>query len=534
MLSLHNVGYEVGSREVFSGVSFSVNKGDKIGLVGKNGIGKTTLLNIIAGSVEPTQGQVTYGNYEVGILPQDLRGWLDSSVYSFIETVTGVSSVRESFEKSTASLKSDTSEKALLIYADALDKLTKFEVASFESNLHQALAIAGISDIDVDNELGKFSGGQRTRIALAAILASKHDVILLDEPTNNLDHKGIVVLEKFIGNSNAAFVMVSHDRKFLRNATSKIIELVGDKGVEHYGLGYDEYIESRQAAREAQVKRYEEYETEKKRLARAARDARVRANSAAHGSNKSDNDKLTANFRREKAASGLSKAANAMTSRLDHLDQPDEPQEEVSLNFLFKEANRKKGSLITVNNLTISHGDSFTAGPLSLHLRAGDRLAIIGENGVGKTSLLKAMMSKVNHNDETVRTGRDVKALFIDQDQTAPLPDATALDNLSLLAPELEVHDAINLLLRFSIDKNVIFNTPVRSMSGGERAKLLLAAVAATGVDLLVMDEPTNNLDIPTVEALERALSTYDGGLIVVSHDREFLDNLNITQRIPI
>lgn len=534
MLSLHDVGYEVGSRDIFHDVSFNVNKGDKIGLVGKNGIGKTTLLNIMAQKIEPTAGEVVRGDYEIGLLPQDLRDWLDTSVYAFIEQVTGVNSARRSFEDTTARLESDSSEAALLLYADALEKFTKFEVANFENNLEQALSMADIGNIDTHRQLKNFSGGQRTRIALAAILASKHDVVLLDEPTNNLDDQGIIVLEKFIGTSNAAFIIVSHDRKFLRNATTRIVELIGDKGVRQYDLGYDEFIESRQADREAQQKHYDEYETEKRRLKKAARDAMVRANSASHGSRKPDNDKLTANFRREKAAGGLSKAAGALVSRLRHLEEPEEPDEEVSLSFLFKEADKKKGNLLTVNDLIVTHDDGFTAGPLSLQVRAGDRISISGDNGSGKTTLLNAIVKKLGSDDPAVRSGSEVKSIFIDQDQTVPLPSASALDNLRHIAPNLEQHDAINLLIRFSISKDAIYSTKARDMSGGERAKILLAGVAATGADLLIMDEPTNNLDIPTVEALEQALSSYRGGLIVVSHDREFLNNLDINQTIDI
>ena len=261
MIDLNRVNYATGSKEILHDVSFSINTGDKVGLVGSNGAGKTTLLRLINGDLTPTSGEIIKTNEEIGILPQDMRDWLDHSVYEFIEEVTGVKDAREQFDEQCANLEHDSSERTLLLYADALEKYDKFEVASFDANLEKALKRADISSIDTGKEIGNFSGGQRTRIALAAVFASRYDVVLLDEPTNNLDDRGVVVLEKFIEGSNAAFLMVSHDRRFLRNATSRIIELMGgDQGMRQYGLGYDEYVEARERAKQATFNRYELYE----------------------------------------------------------------------------------------------------------------------------------------------------------------------------------------------------------------------------------------------------------------------------------
>lgn len=535
MINLNRVNYATGSKEILHDVSFSINTGDKIGLVGSNGAGKTTLLKLINGDLTPTSGEIIKTNEEIGILPQDMRDWLDHSVYEFIEEVTGVKDAREQFDEQCANLEHDSSERTLLLYADALEKYDKFEVASFDANLEKALKRADISSIDTGKEIGNFSGGQRTRIALAAVFASRYDVVLLDEPTNNLDDKGVVVLEKFIEGSNAAFLMVSHDRRFLRNATSRIIELMGgDQGMRQYGLGYDEYVEAREKAKQATFNRYEQYEKEKKRLDRAARAARIKANSAGSNRSNSDNDKLTAHFRKEKAASGLASAASGMSSRLGQLEEPERPEEDVSLKFLFKEEAGKKLNLLSVSNLEIDYGNGHTIGPVSFSIRTGDKILLKGKNGSGKTSVIRGIMGDTPASSGDVHASKQANVIYVDQNQTLPLPDDSALNNLRHLAPSLELHDAINLLIRFNLKKDIIQVTPGSELSGGERAKVLLAGIAANNVGLLILDEPTNNLDIPTIEALEHALKNYNGGVLIVSHDRDFVQNIGITNTISI
>lgn len=535
MIDLNRVNYATGSKEILHDVSFSINTGDKVGLVGSNGAGKTTLLRLINGDLTPTSGEIIKTNEEIGILPQDMRDWLDHSVYEFIEEVTGVKDAREQFDEQCANLEHDSSERTLLLYADALEKYDKFEVASFDANLEKALKRADISSIDTGKEIGNFSGGQRTRIALAAVFASRYDVVLLDEPTNNLDDKGVVVLEKFIEGSNAAFLMVSHDRRFLRNATSRIIELMGgDQGMRQYGLGYDEYVEARERAKQATFNRYEQYEKEKKRLDRAARAARIKANSAGSNRSNSDNDKLTAHFRKEKAASGLASAASGMSSRLGQLEEPERPEEDVSLKFLFKEEAGKKLNLLSVSNLEIDYGNGHTIGPVSFSIRTGDKILLKGKNGSGKTSVIRGIMGDAPVSFGDVHASKQANVIYVDQNQTLPLPDDSALNNLRHLAPSLELHDAINLLIRFNLKKDIIQVTPGSELSGGERAKVLLAGIAANNVGLLILDEPTNNLDIPTIEALEHALKNYNGGVLIVSHDRDFVQNIGITNTISI
>ena len=535
MVDLKRISYETGNRELFRNVSFTINAGDKIGLVGPNGVGKTTLLKIINGDLKPTFGNAILSGEKIGILPQNLNKWLDKTVYSFIEEVTGVKSAREEFAAQCERLAQDTSENTLLNYNKALEQYEKFEVANFDATIKKALSRATLRDINPERRLDTFSGGQRTRIALAAIFASRYDLILLDEPTNNLDDNGVALLEDFISNSPVSFLIVSHDRRFLRNSTKQIIELVGNKGINKYNLGYDEYIKARAKDRQAMINRYEQYEKEKKRLRRVARDANIRANSAGSNRKKSDGDKLNEHFRKERASSNLASASSGAESRLQQLDEPERVEDEIAIKFTFDEVSSKKCSLVSVRSLSISHDGKKIIGPVTFNVRPSDRILIQGENGSGKSSLLNLIMdNSLSYRSGEVIKNENVKTIYMNQSQTLPLENSSPLDNLRHLSPELELHDAINTLIRFGLDKRTISSTRAADLSGGERAKVLLAAMSTSSPDLIILDEPTNNLDIPTIEALELALNRYRGGVVVVSHDRDFVENIGITKKIKI
>lgn len=535
MVDLKRISYETGNRELFRNVSFTINAGDKIGLVGPNGVGKTTLLKIINGDLKPTFGNVILSGEKIGILPQNLNKWLDKTVYSFIEEVTGVKSAREEFAAQCERLAQDTSENTLLNYNKALEQYEKFEVANFDATIKKALSRATLHDINPERRLDTFSGGQRTRIALAAIFASRYDLILLDEPTNNLDDNGVALLEDFISNSPVSFLIVSHDRRFLRNATKQIIELVGNKGINKYNLGYDEYIKARAKDRQTMINRYEQYEKEKKRLRRVARDAKIRANSAGSNRKKSDGDKLNEHFRKERASSNLASASSGAESRLQQLDEPERVEDEIAIKFTFDEVSSKKCSLVSVRSLSISHDGKKIIGPVTFNVRPSDRILIQGENGSGKSSLLNLIIdNSLSYRSGEVIKNENVKTIYMNQSQTLPLENSSPLDNLRHLSPELELHDAINTLIRFGLDKRTISSTRAADLSGGERAKVLLAAMSTSSPDLIILDEPTNNLDIPTIEALELALNRYRGGVVVVSHDRDFVENIGITKKIKI
>lgn len=533
MINVNHVSYEAGNRNILDDVSMSIEDGDKAGLVGPNGSGKTTLLKLIDGTIKPTSGEITRGDWEVGMLPQDLKAWSDYSVYDFIEEATGVKAVRERFDANCARLSTDTSDESLSEYADSLEKYEKYDVSSFDSNLNKALKQASIPLIDTSRSVGSFSGGQRTRIALAAILASQYDVMLLDEPTNSLDEDGVETLQDFIQKSNKAFLMVSHDRRFLRQSTNRILELNPDaKGIKQYNLGYDEFVEARQHALEAVASRYAQYEKEKKRLNRAAKEARIKANSAGGNRRVSDSDKLNAKFRKEKASVNLAKGASSINSRLEQLEAPEIPLSDVSVKLSIDEKSRKKINLLSVSDLSVKFDDGRIIGPISVLVGVGDRVMLRGENGAGKSTIMNAIFGKISASGN-IRANKEACPVYIDQEQSLPLPDKSPVDNLLHMAPGIELHDAINLLLRMGMNKDVIYGDS-STLSGGERMKVLLAGASATGANLLALDEPTNNLDIPSIESLEKTLKDYRGGILFVSHDRDFVESVAPTQIVDI
>jgi len=266
-----------------------------------------------------------------------------------------------------------------------------------------------------------------------------------------------------------------------------------------------------------------------------ARGLSSRAVSASSRKTRNDNDKLNANFRKERAGTSLAGQSKAVQSRMAQLEEPDKPEEEISLDFTIGEKSRKRFSLLQASNLTAKYeGDDKVFGPISLHVHNGDKVAITGPNGSGKTTLLKVLAGQIPEYGGLYRPGREAKIIYIDQQQTVPIGEKSAVENLRHLAPGMELHDAIILLLKFNLKKEVINTVPAESLSGGERAKILLAAIVANQANLLIMDEPTNNLDITTIEALEAALKTYKGSVIITSHDKEFLDNLDINQKIAL
>lgn len=539
MLTGNNLSFEVDTHRVFGDVDIAISNGDRVGLVGPNGAGKTSLLKILAGIIEPSGGEVNNNGLEVGMLPQDLRQWFDNSVYQFLEDVTGVKDAKIDFDHAEHLLSQDVHDpRTLMIYCDAVDRLANLDVDSFEGRVSKALKRAGLDESIAQATISELSGGQKTRVALSAILASKYDVILLDEPTNNLDIEGIVILEKFIEGSSASFLMVSHDRRFLRNATTRIIELLGgDNGVNQYGLGYDEYKEARDNAYKSELKIYEEAQEAIKSMKAAIRAAKVRANSAERGgSRRSDSDKLSANARAGRASAHLAGQAKSQASRLERmLDmRPSEPQPPIELNFMFKSSEIVNKQMITVADLFIEYEDGTIFGPYDFVLNGKDRIAIIGSNGVGKTTLIKSLTGNLDSKSGYIKISPDARIGYMDQQQTLPLPDSGLVENVSALAPDAAREDIIHILKKFNFTSDQVLNSKARDLSGGERAKTLLAAIAANKANVLILDEPTNNLDIPTIDGLQEAIKTFPGAILLISHDREFIDGIGIDHTIAL
>jgi len=375
------------------------------------------------------------------------------------------------------------------------------------------------------------SGGQAARAALAALLLSRFDVVLLDEPTNDLDLAGLERLESFVRGLRGGVVLVSHDREFLARCVTRVVELdLAQNSVAVYDGGYDAFLEERAVARRHAREAYEEFAGKKADLVARARVQREWSSQGVRNAIKKspDNDKI----RRKAAVESSEKQAQKvrqMESRIARLDEVEEPRKEWVLQFSIGSAPRSSSVVSTLNEATLRLGD-FRLGPASLQVNARDRIGITGPNGAGKTTLLRLLLGREKPDTGTASLGASVAIGEVDQARTGLAEGLPLTDAVEAALPDLPPAEVRTLLAKFGLKADQVTN-PVARLSPGERTRAALALLQARGVNLLVLDEPTNHLDLPAIEQLEEALESYDGALLLVSHDRRLLDNVRLDQR---
>jgi len=535
MLKVDNVRFEYGSKEVLKGVSLNINKGDRIGLIGSNGTGKTTLLRIIAGELSPSVGSVIGNGLIVGYLPQEPKEHLELSVYDFIKKLTGIMDAEVEFE--LVSQRTNESEDYLVRLEQSMEKIEHLGSYTFDVRLQKVAQNVGLLPGMLKQSVATLSGGQRKRVMLAAILMSKFDILLLDEPTNDLDLQGIDILEKFFLSTKSAVVIVTHDRRMLRTVTTKIAELLQDgSGIDIYSLGYEEYLKAREARKQSMEDAYERYLDEKKRLKDTSRRLALESVRAEFNKSASDTEKLSRNAVREKAAIRLSATARSAATREDRLVEPPKPPKEIDLRFVFKEHPGMISNILVELKEVIINYPEIVLGPFDFKIERGDRIVIIGPNGSGKTSLLRLILGLEKPTKGTISFGNGVNIGLVDQFKTLPDEEASALENAKKLALESELKNGLKLrtvLHTFNFDEAKLRQSG-KSLSPGERARLILAALVSRETNLLLLDEPTNHLDIQAIEELEKALRTYPETFVVVSHDRDFIDSINFNRTLEI
>ena len=535
MINIKKLGIEIGNKLIFSNVNFDVNANEKIGLIGDNGVGKSSLLRAIAGEIPYSNGNIIKSKgVEISLMPQDLNKWSYTNIYDFIAEFTGVKETQEEFTKSCETPSAESDSRQLLIYEDILNKYDRLGVADFEARLYQSLHNVGLKDVSPDTYIGDLSGGQKTRVALSAVLSSKQDLILLDEPTNNLDSDGVTILEKFINKSKASFIIVSHDSVFLNSTVNRIIELIGgNKGVKKYSCKYDEYVEIKNKTHESEVHEYKERMKERKRIEDQIKAKKEETQNK--GRKPKDNDKLNNKFKSEKASKKRSKRLSSLETRYGKIEEISKPEDFPALDFEFNEQEKinPNSQLIDIENLVIAYPNK-RIGPISLSIYGNERVLLVGKNGVGKTSIIKAIMNQNPFiKGGNIKLNPSINISYIDQNQSLPLPEKNAIDNLAMLSKNIPINEIMHLLVKFNINKDVIYNR-VSDLSGGERAKIILASAMANHSNIIILDEPTNNLDNTTISALKKALLPYKGALLVVSHNQEFSEDLDINRVILI
>ncbi len=520
-----------GHRTLFESLDLVVAPGDVVGVLGANGAGKTTLLRLLAGVAAPLGGTVrtTPPDAFVGWLPQEHERWPGETVAQYIGRRTGAAKATADLEATAEALGTGLpgSDDA---YTRALDRWLASGAADLAERIAPVLADLG-SDVDPDSLMTSLSGGQAARAALAALLLSRFDVVLLDEPTNDLDLDGLARLEAFVRGLRGGVVLVSHDREFLARCVNRVVELdLAQHQVSVHDGGYDAFLAERATARRHAREAYDEFAATRADLVARARTQREWSSQGVRNAIKKapDNDKI----RRRASVESSEKQAQKvrqMESRINRLEEVDEPRKEWSLRFSIGAAPRSSSVVATLNDASLRRGD-FLLGPVSLQVDAGERIGITGPNGSGKSTLLDLVLGRVRPDVGTASLGASVAVGEVDQartgfDEHLPLGDA-----FSVAVPDLSPAGARTLLAKFGLRADQVASR-VGRLSPGERTRAALAVLQARGVNLLVLDEPTNHLDLPAIEQLEQALHSYDGALLLVSHDRRLLDNVRLDHR---
>ena len=530
-LQARGVAAAFGDRELFSGLDLVVAPGDVVGLVGPNGAGKTTLLRILAGQRAPEAGSVQLSppTAQVGYLVQEVERHADESVRTFLERRTGVTDAQRAMDAASDALAADEPDAAD-VFTHALERWMALGGADLDARLGVVADDLGLS-VDLDLPMTALSGGQAARVGLAALLLSRFDLYLLDEPTNDLDADGLDRLEEFVERAQAPVVVVSHDREFLARTVTTVVEI--DRSLQRvatYGGTYDAYLEERSTARRQAREAYEDYAGRRDALAARARMQRAWMEKGVRNARRkaTDPDKHVKHHRGETAEKQASKARQ--TDRMiERLDVVEEPRKEWQLRMSIATAPRSGDVVATTRAAVVRRGD-FVLGPLDLQLDWQDRVAVTGPNGSGKSTLLAVLLGRLTPDEGNASLGAGVLVGEVDQARAVFEGDEPVGDAFARQVPDWSTADVRTLLAKFGLAGHQV-GRPATSLSPGERTRAALALLQARGVNLLVLDEPTNHLDLPAIEQLEQAMESFDGTILLVTHDRRMLDTVRVTRR---
>ena len=535
-LVVQNIHKEYGDRVVLNNVSISINTSDRIALVGKNGSGKSTLMRIAAGLETSDKGSVINPGLRVGFLGQDFTLDNEKSVYKVAtEGVSEFTDLLQKFEQMSENYQSNNS-KFVENYTRTLDILQRNDAFKIPDRVSTVLKNLGI-DHDLKSKVSTLSGGQIVRLALARILISKPDILLLDEPTNHLDLHANLWLRNFLNSWDGGFVVVSHDRDFLNEVTKSTWELEEGR-IEQFGGNYNFYKEQKglkESAQEREVVRLgkevrkakKKIEKEKERAAHSARRDLSR--------NPEDLDRFRAHYFKERAEKsagrnkGVSEDKHSELSEQLRQSKRKIPQR-ISPDMTESETHKGK-ILFSAKDISCSYGDNVVIEQASINISFGDRIALFGNNGAGKSTLILGLIGSDSvHVDGDLESSSNINVQYMDQNYRFVDRNKTVLENMQNAAPSTNVDDLRVHLARFLFRQGTDVTKMARVLSGGEIARLALAMISLQPIDLLILDEPTNNLDVSSIEEVESVLSNFKGAILVVSHDITFLKNIGIQE----
>jgi ATPase subunit of ABC transporter with duplicated ATPase domains len=520
-----------GHRTLFSKLSLTVAPGDVVGVVGANGAGKSTLLRILAGVDQPQEGTVNLAPSDafVGWLPQEHERTAGETIAAYIARRTGCAQATAEMEATAEALASGApgTDDA---YSLAFDRWMASGAADLEDRIPAVLADLGL-ELGTDALMTGLSGGQAARVGLGGLLLSRFDVVLLDEPTNDLDLDGLARLEAFVQGLRGGVVLVSHDREFLARCVTTIVELdLAQNSVAVYDGGYEAFLEERAVAKRHARERYEEFANTKADLVSRARTQREWSSQGVRNAMKKnpDNDKIRRAASTESSEKQAQKVRQ-MESRIARLTEVEEPRKEWQLQFSIGQAPRSSAVVATLRDVVVRQGD-FTLGPVNLQLNGGERIGITGPNGAGKSTLLRLLLGTRKPDDGEASMGASVAIGEIDQARGLLDGGRQLGEAVEAVLVDWNSADVRTLLAKFGLKADHTSRT-VDSLSPGERTRAALALLQARGVNLLVLYEPTNHLDLPAIEQLEEALESYEGALLLVTHDRRLLENVRLDSR---
>ena len=524
-VQLAGVVKQYGAQVVLDQITLTVGPRARIGLVGPNGVGKSTLLRVLAGVEQPDDGAVSRSpeRLTVGYLEQERSATHGESVIETLGRRAGIAQAEQALEESAHALAQGAAASGR--YSDALERFLALGGGDFDVRARGVCAELGVT-LDLERDLAGLSGGESARVALAAILLSRFDLLLLDEPTNDLDFDGLARLERFLHAYRGALVVVSHDRAFLDRTIDRIAAIEPDSHcLREWAGGWTAYEAAREAERAAARAEFEEAQLRRKHLAEllTTRRSEARSRGASLGNKTGGADR--------RATHALETKVRQAERLLERSELPPKPFEPWELNLTLRAGERPSNHVLGLAG-AVAHRGGFRIGPVDLDLAPGERLSIAGPNGAGKSTLLGMLLGDVELVAGTRSVGRKTVTGAIGQQRGAYAGASTLVDEFVRRSRLVRV-DARTLLAKFGLGADHI-GRPGASLSPGERTRAHLAELQARGVNLLVLDEPTNHLDLEAVEQLELALAEYDGTLVVVSHDRRFLERVAPTREISL